>query len=181
VKELGGQELLDRAFTTDPPRSSEQILHPDKWAVKEKRDDPVTVSLPNLGAVLPGWTRAAEGQLGEMGIAVLLRDNAGGRERAQAAAAGWDGDQFAVYTHGGRLDRPGRRLLVWMTAWDSEADAAELRQALARLGAGWEVWPTETSTRMLVVRGELDEAERTRVRSALAAAVTGATPPAAAR
>ncbi|HYG61103.1 MAG TPA: hypothetical protein VEL74_00860 [Thermoanaerobaculia bacterium] len=180
VKELGGRELLDRAFTTDPPRSSEQILHPEKWAVKELRDDPVPVPVPDVGDALPGWTRAAEGQLGEMGIAVLLRGSAGERSTAEGAAAGWGGDRFAVYTRG---EAPGRRLLIWSTEWDSEAEAAEFRSvAAARLGAGWEVRSpaASPSRRVLVIRGDLDEAERGRVRSALDAPVAGATPPPAA-
>ena len=38
ARRRGGQALLDYAFTTDPPRSTEQILHPEKWHTR--RDDP---------------------------------------------------------------------------------------------------------------------------------------------
>jgi hypothetical protein len=62
VRRQGGQKLLDYAFTTDPPRSTEQILHPEKWY--GRRDDPVVLHLPDLAAELPGYARAAEGELG---------------------------------------------------------------------------------------------------------------------
>ena len=69
VRRQGGQKLLDYAFTTDPPRSTEQILHPEKWY--GRRDDPVVLHLPDLAAELPGYNRAAEGELGELGITAL--------------------------------------------------------------------------------------------------------------
>lgn len=134
LEELGGQPLLDRAFTSDPPRSSEQILHPGKWA--SKKDAPVAVVLPDVARLLPGHIKAAEGELGELGIRILLRGAAtdmASRKAAETAAAGWGGDRFAVYTRG------ERRVLVWITEWDGETDAAEFQAAAARLGSGWDV------------------------------------------
>jgi len=163
VRRQGGQKLLDYAFAVDPPRSSEQILHPEKWY--GHRDDPVVIAWPDLAPELPGYTKAAEGQLGEEGIAVLLRMALPEAERAAAAAAaaGWGGDRFAVYRKG------PRRLLAWIADWDTEAAAARFQAAASRLGAGWTV-SRAGPRRVTVLRGDLGEAERAALLARLAGA-----------
>ena len=131
VRQKGGQALLDYAFRQDPPRSSEQILHPEKWHTR--RDDPVAVSWPDLSGRLPGFRKVTEGELGELGIRILLRGNMKDAGQASAAAAGWGGDRFALY------EKDGRRVLAWITEWDTEADAKEALAAAKRLGEGWRV------------------------------------------
>lgn len=149
ARQKGGQALLDKAFSSDPPRSSEQILHPEKWHTK--RDDPVAVAWPDLP--LAGWTKAAEGQLGELSVRTLLRDIAKqDQDRTVKAAAGWGGDRFAVY------EKEGRRLLVWISEWDTDADARELQGALRRLGNLGKDWTVQRSgKRVVVTRGELSK------------------------
>jgi hypothetical protein len=151
VRQRGGQKLLDYAFAQDPPRSSEQVLHPEKWY--GRRDDPQAIALPDLAAVLPGARKVAEGELGEEGIRILLAGPLGGTDAASAAAAGWGGDRFAVYQREGeRSGGPGGRLLAWVTEWDTDADAATFLAAAGRLGAGWTVRRT-APTRVVVTRG----------------------------
>lgn len=161
VRRRGGQKLLDYAFAVDPPRSSEQILHPEKWF--GRRDDPVIVVWPDLGRELPGYAKAAEGQLGEEGIAVLLRPAMADGAQAAAAATGWGGDRFAVY------QQAGRRLLAWIADWDTEEAAARFQAAASRLGAGWTV-VRAAPRRVTVLRGDLEAAERGAVLARLAAA-----------
>jgi hypothetical protein len=144
VRQAGGQALLDRAFRSDPPRSTEQILHPEKWIFR--RDDPVAVEVPDLAAALPGFVPAAEGDMGELAVRILLREGLKDEARATAAAAGWGGDRFAVY------EKDGRRLLAWVTAWDSAADAAEFATAARQLGADWHV-EQPSARRVTVLRG----------------------------
>lgn len=177
VRRTGGQKLLDHAFKADPPRSSEQILHPEKW--HGRRDDPIALSWPDLADVLPGWAKVSEGEAGEATLRTLLRE--GSRDRRQArqahqahqaniAAAGWGGDRFAVY------EKDGRRLLVWWTEWDSEADARELLKAVRGLGSEWQV-EALAPRRVLALRandggkgGNLSKEQRKALRSRLAAA-----------
>jgi hypothetical protein len=168
VKHRGGQKLLDYAFTTDPPRSTEQILHPEKWY--GRRDDPVVLQLPDLAKELPGYRNAAEGEMGELGVRILLRGGSKNRDRADAAAAGWGGDRFAVY------EREGGRLIVWLTEWDTETDAAEFRGALQGL-SDWRLEAAGPATRVLAVRGNLPDERWTEVRARLAA-VAAERPPA---
>jgi hypothetical protein len=167
----GGQRLLDYAFRTDPPRSTEQILHPEKWY--GRRDDPEVIAWPDLQQLLPGRIKAAEGQLGELGIRILLQEGLHDLRRGAAAAAGWGGDRFAVYRQaapappgaGGARSRAGghgggakaddrgqageRTLLAWITDWDTGEDAARFAAAAAALGADW--WVDRAGQRRVVV------------------------------
>jgi hypothetical protein len=161
VRRIGGQKLLDYAFATDPPRSSEQILHPERWY--GRRDDPIDLRWPDLAAALPGWRKISEGETGEATIQTLLQQSVRDRNQANAAAAGWGGDRFGVY------EKDGRRLLVWWTEWDSQADAREFRAAAGKLGDGWRV-EALSGRRILVLRGALDRRRRAAVRARLAAA-----------
>lgn len=125
----------DRAETlySDPPTSTEQILHPEKWW--RERDDPVTIEMTDLerAEALDGWTLLDSNVLGEFQLRIVFNEH-GMSDISTAAAAGWDGDRFAV------LERGEDLLLLFYTVWDSEAEALEFAQAyeelLARKYAG---------------------------------------------
>ncbi|WP_165245979.1 hypothetical protein [Paludisphaera soli] len=113
-----GWKGVDDAYR-NPPLSTEQILHPEKYRAK-----PDVPTLIDLGVLDPGqgWKEVGRNVLGEMQTAVLLRRNGGA-----AAAAGWDGDRYAAF------EGPDGRLgLVWMTTWDGESDAKEFAQGMIR-------------------------------------------------
>ncbi|HYU35263.1 MAG TPA: hypothetical protein VEW48_24180 [Thermoanaerobaculia bacterium] len=157
VRQKGGQKLLDHAFRSDPPRSSEQILHPEKW--HGRRDDPVAVELPDLAGALPGFAKVAEGEMGELAVRILLRD--------ETAAAGWGGDRFAVYQRGSA--KSGRRLLAWVTEWDSAQDAAEFADAVRQLGAEWQS-ERPAVQRVIVLKWEIAPQQAAALRERLAGA-----------
>lgn len=118
---------LDHAFS-DPPRSTEQILHPEKYAAREA---PVDVSVPGgLTALLgAGWTEAGRDTLGEEYLRVWL-GQLGASQQAFAAAAGWGGDRLALF------EGPnGATQLVVITFWDTATDADEFASALGVVGA----------------------------------------------
>jgi len=107
----------------DLPRSTEQILHPEKFRAGE---EPVTVELPaTLASGLgTGWTEAAQDTFGEFQLGVWLRESGITASDASAAAAGWGGDRLAV------LDGPDEAWAVVMrSTWDTEDDALAFRQA----------------------------------------------------
>ncbi len=114
---------VNQAFR-EPPLSTEQILHPEKFL--KELDEPTEIELPPLGDVLGAdWKEVGQNVLGELQISVMLRKQWGAR-----AAAGWDGDRFAVFSG------PNDKLaLVWYTTWDSEADAKEFAGAYSRYAA----------------------------------------------
>ena len=119
------------------PRSSEQILHPEKYWDPARRDDPKPVHVPDpAGALGPGWKRAGSGILGELTIGGLVRAPAPGAQDQEAmvsadawtnaAAAGWGGDRWELWTK-------GRSAVVLLdTVWDSPGDAAEFAAALPK-------------------------------------------------
>jgi len=120
-----GWEAINHAYT-DPPRSTEQVLHLERYL--EGRDAPASVVVPDLSIVLgEGWTMLLRDTLGEFVTGLYLDETLPG-ETAWQSADGWDGDTFVVWEH-----EDGRRVLVWRTVWDSTAEAAEFEYALIAL------------------------------------------------
>lgn len=115
----GGFARVDAAFD-DPPISTEQLLHIEKY-LGEERDEPVEITLPTVDLDDLGWTPVAQNTLGEFQIRVLL----GGSPDAIAAAEGWDGDRFQVWEH-----EDGRLAVAWISVWDTEADATQFAEEL---------------------------------------------------
>jgi hypothetical protein len=100
----------------NPPDSTEQVLHPEKYRAREK---PVDVAMPDLAETLgEGWRRIDSNVLGELDLRILLEEY-GDRVPAARAAAGWNGDRWQL------LEKDGRQAVVLRTAWDSENDARE--------------------------------------------------------
>jgi hypothetical protein len=118
----GGWPALDAAYL-QPPLSTEQILHPEKYNTT-RPDHPTAV---DLGTLEPGgeWREVGRNVVGEMQLAVMLKSHGG-----KPAAAGWDGDRYAVFE--GPRDRLG---LVWFSTWDSPDDAREFAASYARFQA----------------------------------------------
>ena len=77
------------------PESTEQILHPEKYAANEA---PVAVTLPaDLATQLgTGWTVPLTDTFGEFQTAIWLRGAGVDEPAASDAAAGWGGDRLAV-------------------------------------------------------------------------------------
>jgi hypothetical protein len=125
-----GWAAVNKAYAA-PPASTEQILHPDKYAAAEA---PIGVELlTDLAARLgAGWKLALEDSFGEFQFGVWLRGNTTvGAGVANEAAAGWGGDRVAV------LDGPGGSWgVVLRTVWDSVADAAQFEAAATPLVHG---------------------------------------------
>ncbi|GAB4530247.1 MAG: hypothetical protein Kow0063_08190 [Anaerolineae bacterium] len=101
----------------DPPLSSEQVMHPEKYLAG---DEPRKVILPDLGQALgEGWWEADHNVLGEIGLLAWLLDHLD-YETASAGAAGWDGDEYTLW-----LDGHGARVLAVRSAWDAPGEAAQ--------------------------------------------------------
>ncbi len=116
----GGFGAIDQAYR-DPPRSTEQILHPQKYLSGEAPDD---ILLPDLKAALgAGWREKDAGVLGELLTKIYL-DTFLSEGRAIEAAAGWGGDAYTLLEDDG-----GRVLLAMRYSWDTTADAQEFFQA----------------------------------------------------
>lgn len=118
----GGWETVNRAHH-EPPASTEQILHPQKYLDGEP---PEKIALPNLDALdEAGCESVLEDTLGELEIGVYLgRGTDAGLDLR--AAAGWAGDRLRLYRCG------ERDLIVWLTTWDDEDEAIEAEHAAKR-------------------------------------------------
>jgi hypothetical protein len=92
----------------DPPVSSEQILHPEKYLKKEM---PVNVNIVYLPA---GYQPYHSGVIGEFYLNILLK----GEGEYRDLAAGWGGDTFCIFT------KPSHYVLAWESVWDQGKDAS---------------------------------------------------------
>ncbi len=124
LRESGGWPAVNQAYA-NPPASTEQILHPDRYLAGS--DPPQAVTLPEVdGLARAGYTIAASDTLGEYVLSLLLDEFLDDTPRAARAAAGWGGDALGVWSNSA-----GRQAYVLLTAWDSEEDAREFVSAAA--------------------------------------------------
>ena len=159
---------VDRAYK-DWPKSSEQIIHPEKYWEADSRDEPTAVSLGASGRLLGRrWKKRADGVLGELMIGSMVgaptpRDASdlsamNGQAWTNAAAAGWDGDRWELWTRGGSA------VVLLGTVWDSPEDAAEFAEALEEHQAlTWK----RRDRRVVVIAGDAAREKREEVLSAM--------------
>ena len=126
-------DALRRAFE-HPPRSSEQILHPEKYWEAKQIDEPRDVAID--ASKLAGWKVIGEDTLGEIYLAMATTPpderkpldvknpmSILGIHYTNLAAEGWGGDDAVL------LQKGDARVLWLVTAWDRPEDAEEFRAA----------------------------------------------------
>ncbi|HDQ72706.1 MAG TPA: hypothetical protein ENN19_11525 [Chloroflexi bacterium] len=119
--EQGGWAAVDAAYA-DPPRSTEHILHPDRYRAG---DEPQIVSLPPLTDTLgTGWRHVDGDIMGEFLIGRYLAQYIP-EEDAETAAEGWGGDRYTVHYH----EEDETLVLGWRIVWDTPADVEEFVDA----------------------------------------------------
>ena len=117
----GGFEAIDAAWA-NPPRSTEHILHPDRYRAG---DEPQLVSMVPLTDTLgAGWELLDEDILGEFYLRQYL-DQQLPLAMVNRAATGWGGDRYAVYWN----EAEEAIVMALRLAWDTPADALEFAQA----------------------------------------------------
>jgi predicted small lipoprotein YifL len=123
VVEGHGWAKLD-SYLREPPLATSVILHPDlvasAWA-------PEAVPEPDPRAALAStWRRESGGQFGEFSLRNFLQLRLGAAD-AGAAAAGWSGDAYAVYTDG------TSHLAVFEIRFEQQGDAEAAAAAVSLL------------------------------------------------
>jgi hypothetical protein len=116
----GSYEEVNKAFRS-APRSTEEILHPEKFF--EKKADFAQIDSSELvpSEMRPDSVPVYQDTFGEFAISTLLSNFLSDKGRAATAAAGWGGDRIAVF-----VDESAKlRTIVWKLNWDSEKDAEE--------------------------------------------------------
>ena len=112
-----------------PPVSTEQILHPQKYA---DRDEPVILSY-EPAPVLDGYAPIYDTVLGEFQMRLFLEHHLSKEPEAdgarsvdvKAAAGGWDGDRLLAYEND-----DGDVLTSHVSVWDTSRDAIEYYKGL---------------------------------------------------
>ncbi|MFN2570791.1 MAG: hypothetical protein ABR537_04135 [Gemmatimonadales bacterium] len=126
---LGGADFIvwlrhkyfGRSALDSMPRSTEQLLHPDKYA---SHDEPTELV---FSASRTDTVRYEDG-LGEFETRLLFQQLLGDEGEAASLAAGWDGDRYEVLG-------PTSDALVWYSVWDDAAAATRFSAGLQRAWA----------------------------------------------
>jgi hypothetical protein len=124
---------FDQAFK-DPPRSTKQILHAEKYWDVARQDAPARLASVDLSnAIGPGWSLRGGGNLGELVLATMAGTGAPDMDGPDAvspshwtnrAAAGTAGDAYQHYANG------TKSATILTTRWETEKDAAEFQDGL---------------------------------------------------
>lgn len=129
LHDRGSWAEVNRAYE-NPPTTTEQIMHPEKYFAGE---DALLVADPLLLDTLDqGWRILKSESLGEWTTYLLLgfgADNAAALDDFEAAeaAAGWGGDQYQVYFN----DNLDQTILVAHWVWDTNVDADQFWEAIS--------------------------------------------------
>ena len=118
----GGVDAIAKAYK-NPPRSMEQIFHPEKYLGPGIDEPTVFVGGDPSHHLGKGWTIRRRGTLGELDMRVLFEQHLG-RERARKVGEGWDGIRYHFCMH-----EDGRSFIGLVSTWDSENDAEEFADA----------------------------------------------------
>lgn len=124
LRKRGGWTLVNEAFRKTP-KSTEQILHPQKYI---SRDNPIIIKWIQLPKSLGNWKMIDENVAGELVIRILFEDLLPEYNHIRPSA-GWGGDTYRIYKAKGK----GKRCLVWFTSWDSKKDSREFFESYLKL------------------------------------------------
>lgn len=143
----GGWAAVDTAYQ-NPPLSSEQILHPERYP----KDPPVDLVSPNVSdALSSGWEKTVHDVLGEWATRMVL-DEYLPIDEASLAAEGWGGDLLLFFYQ----EEDDVDALVLITQWDTMRDAHEFSAAFLDYGLaryGDPERPSSTSARWMAEDG----------------------------
>jgi len=117
--EQGGWDAVDDAYM-NPPSTTEQIMHPDKYFAQAG-----TLTVEEA-SVTDDWKLKKTDRFGEYFVRVML-DNWLSTEDAEQASEGWGGDIINYY------EKDDDFLFTWNIAWDSRDDAFEFYLAFQEM------------------------------------------------
>ena len=115
----GGWAAVEEAYE-NPPNTTEQIMHPEKYFVQEGAQ---SVEAPLISG---DWNLTENERFGEYFILVML-DRWISKDKAEHAAEGWGGDNLTYYERGDEY------LFTWNISWDSMDDANEFYLAFQEM------------------------------------------------
>jgi len=117
---VAGWERVNAAYV-NPPRTTEQILHPEKYLEGES-----FILVDSILLNSSGWNLVKTERFGEHFIRVMLSHHIP-RDEAMKAAEGWRGDNFTYYK------KEDNRLFMWKIIWDTERDSIEFFDSFVQM------------------------------------------------
>ncbi len=108
---------LNRLYK-NPPLSTEQIIHFDKYG----SDEPEVIEVKLNDKWLKGWREIYRDDMGEIGLNLMLSYRLS-NEEADKAAEGWDGDHVVL------LEKDNKYAMILKVLWDNKDDAIEFSEA----------------------------------------------------
>lgn len=114
----GGWEEVNKMLSS-PPSSTEQVIHPIKFEMREEPSEIKDFYYPGTG-----WRLSSSFVGGELFVLTLF-ENQGLKEKVNASQ-GWGNDVLNFWEKG------DGKLVHWSTKWDSREDALEFLDALIK-------------------------------------------------
>lgn len=145
IRDQGGWSAVDAVYA-DPPVTTEQILHPERYPW----DKPIVLTPPDVvDALGAGWREIEFNVLGEWFTQLVLAEYINS-DRSFEAAEGWGGDVYVALAN----DAQNTGALLLITQWDTLDDAQEAQSAFVEYGDmrygvgspvsdGWMWWSAE--------------------------------------
>jgi hypothetical protein len=121
LRRRGGWDAVNRAWD-DPPTTTEQILHMDKWLAHEAA---MPVTAPTFATLGAGWKVDDEDTEGELGARIAFEEWMEPKVAAEASS-GWGGDRGVLVTNGDKA----------AFAWKLRYDAGKSRDDRAARAYG---------------------------------------------
>ncbi len=114
---IGGWKKVNRVYS-EPPQSTEQIIHPEKYLTGEA---PVEIEV--TFSIMEDWSLDWNDRMGEYFVYIMLA-NWLQEDQAKLASDGWGGDNLEYFVNN------NEELLLWVLKWDSVQDAWEFFHSL---------------------------------------------------
>ncbi|MCH7587871.1 MAG: hypothetical protein IIC78_07535 [Chloroflexi bacterium] len=125
IRDQGGWSAVDAVYA-DPPVTTEQILHPERYPW----DKPIVLTPPDVvDALGAGWREIEFNVLGEWFTQLVLAEYINS-DRSFEAAEGWGGDVYVALAN----DAQNTGALLLITQWDTLDDAQEAQSAFVEYG-----------------------------------------------
>ncbi len=141
VSEIHNKNFSMNQVFIDPPTTTEQIIHPEKYFVNRDRPDYPTI--PDISDILEqcGYKITYKNTLGEFFIQILLESELS-RQDTVKASSGWDGDRYIVFENDNK-----NRGFIMVSRWDTVNDASEFHKTYLKWLSQRFSLPTKTRSK----------------------------------
>ena len=116
----GGFAAINEAFLR-PPTTSREILHPEQFITRAFI--PTALDVKDVEMPMGAGRQIFSDTVGEFVISALIGTALSSQTRGEGCAQGWKRDRIVVF----KSDKD-RRLISWMSEWNSEAEAQEFSE-----------------------------------------------------